>query len=103
MYRRLHTLILVLSLSAFGSASCERSGDNVQAAREPEMPAPSAPSTTNTITGPDKEFVMQAEKENIQERVLGRMAQEQCRSVQCRITEKCWSMIITMRCKSLSI
>ena len=32
MYRRLHTLILVLSLSAFGSASCERSGDNVQAA-----------------------------------------------------------------------
>jgi len=77
MYKRLHTLMLVLSLSAFGLAACERSGNNVQAAREPEKPTSSAPSTTNTITGPDKEFVMQAEKDNIQERVLGRMAQEQ--------------------------
>jgi len=62
MYKRLHTLMLVVSLSAFGLAACERSGNNVQAAREPEKPASSAPSTANTITRPAEEFVMQAEK-----------------------------------------
>ncbi len=49
----------------------------MQAAREPEMPASKSPAATNTITGADKDFVLQAEKDGIQERVLGRMAQEQ--------------------------
>jgi putative membrane protein len=58
-------------------AGCERNGDNVQAAREPDMPASKSPAATNTISGADKDFVFQAVKDNIQERVLGRMAQQQ--------------------------
>jgi putative membrane protein len=77
MYKRLYTLILTLGLCTLGLAGCERSGDNVQAAREPEMPASKSPAAANTISGADKDFILQAEKDGIQERVLGRMAQEQ--------------------------
>jgi len=77
MYKRLYTLMLTLGLCTLGLAACERSGNNVQAAREPEMPASKAPAATNTISGADKDFVLQAVKDNIQERVLGKMAQQQ--------------------------
>ena len=77
MYKRLYTLMLALSLCTLGFAGCQRSGSNVQAAREPEVPASKSPAATNTISGADKDFVLQAEKDSIQERVLGRMAQEQ--------------------------
>jgi putative membrane protein len=80
MYKRLFTLMLSLGLGTLGLAGCERNGDNVQAAREPEMPASKSPAATNTISGADKDFVLQAEKDNLQERVLGRMAQEQSQS-----------------------
>jgi putative membrane protein len=75
MQKHLYILIVSLGLT-FGLAACQRDGDNVQAAREPAMPAAKAPSNTNTLTGADKDFVLQAEKDNIQERVLGRMAEE---------------------------
>lgn len=75
MQKRLYIFIVSLGLT-FGLAGCQRNGDNVQAAREPDMPAAKAPSNTNTLTVADKDFVMQAEKDNIQERVLGRMAEE---------------------------
>ena len=77
MYKRLYTLMLTLGLCTLGLAACQRSGDNVQAAREPEMPASKSAAATNTISGADKDFILQAEKDNLQERVLGRMAQEQ--------------------------
>jgi putative membrane protein len=75
MQKHLYILIVSLGLT-FGLAACQRDGDNVQAAREPAMPAAKAPGNTNTLTGADKDFVMQAEKDGIQERVLGRMAEE---------------------------
>ena len=90
MKRHFHnfSLCLIACLIAFGLTACERNNsNNVQAAREPEpatapapssMPSGSTPvATANTLTGADRDFVMQAEKDNLQERVLGRMAQEQ--------------------------
>ncbi|HLH30305.1 MAG TPA: DUF4142 domain-containing protein [Terriglobia bacterium] len=89
MKRHLHSFIfgLIVCMAVFGLAACQRGNDNVQAAREPEpatnpapssTPAESAPvATANTLTGADRDFVKQAEKDNLQERVLGRMAQEQ--------------------------
>jgi putative membrane protein len=76
MYKRLHILVFVLIFAAFGLAGCEKNDQGVQAAREPGLPASSAPAASNTISGADREFVMQAEKDSIQERVLGRMAEE---------------------------
>jgi putative membrane protein len=74
MSNRFHALIfgLLTALATFGLAACQQN-DNVQAAREPS-------STANAITGADRNFVLQAEKDNIQERVLGRMAEERAQN-----------------------
>lgn len=71
MRNRFHGLIfgLLTTVATFGLAGCQQGNDNVQAAREPS-------STANTITGSDRNFVMQSVKDNIQERALGRMAEE---------------------------
>jgi len=66
------TFGLITALTGFGLTACQQDNNGVQAAREP-----STSSEANTITGADRDFVMQAEKDNVQERVLGRMAQEQ--------------------------
>jgi len=70
-----HSFILGLIFCGlvFGLTACQRNTSNVEAAREP---AASATDAGNVITGADREFVMQAEKINLQERVLGIMAQE---------------------------
>ena len=69
----------------FGLTACQRNTRNVEAAREPATsaePGATEPNATvpadtnNVISGADREFVMQAEKINLQERVLGNMAQE---------------------------
>jgi putative membrane protein len=52
------TLILSLCLVAFGLSGAIRAA------------------TANTLTGADRDFVLKAEKADIQERVLGRMAEE---------------------------
>jgi putative membrane protein len=86
---RFHALIftLIIGLMMFGTTACQRTNDNVQAAREPAATTPESPtpapanpsgepaSTADTITGADKEFVANVEKINIQERELGRLAQ----------------------------
>ncbi|HEY2379625.1 MAG TPA: DUF4142 domain-containing protein [Terriglobia bacterium] len=88
MKTQIHTFILglILCLVAFGITACQRDNKTVQAAAEPntaEEPAPAAanpdnPGTnvTNVVEGADRSFVMQAEKGNIEERMLGRLAQE---------------------------
>ena len=70
---------LVVCLLVLGLSACQTSNDSgVQAAREPvpSKAPPAPPDSVNTINGADREFVLQAEKSNIQERVLGRMAEE---------------------------
>src|SRR5215469_13832464 len=89
MKTQVHTLILglILSLAAFGITACQRDNKTVQAGAEPNQAreiAPSAPNSNNhgipnvanVIEGADREFIMQAEKDNLQERMLGRLAQE---------------------------
>jgi putative membrane protein len=78
MRNRFHILVfgLLTTLAPFGLAGCQR-GNNVQAAREPS-------SADNTITGADKNFVMQAVKDNIRERVLGKMAEERSQNSEVR-------------------
>jgi putative membrane protein len=83
-----HSFILGLIFCGlvFGLTACQRNTSNVEAAREPaasgaeprdaEPNAAEPSSAGNAITGADREFVMQAEKINLQERVLGTMAQE---------------------------
>ena len=59
-----------------GLSGCQTSNDNsVQAAREP-VPSKAPTDSVNTINGADREFIIQDLKSNIQERVLGRMAEE---------------------------
>ena len=43
---------------------------------------------------------MQAEKDNIQERVLGRMAEEKSQNSDVKDTERCWSKTTTMHSRS---
>jgi putative membrane protein len=70
MKANLHTLVVGVSILAL--SGCQTTTDNsVHAAREPVSAAANA-----TINGADREFIMQAEKDSIQERVLGRMAEE---------------------------
>jgi putative membrane protein len=72
MRNRFHILIfgLLATLATFGLAGCQQGNNSVQAAREPS-------SADNTITGADRNFVMQAVKDNIRERVLGKIAEQQ--------------------------
>ena len=70
---------MVVCLLVLGLSACQKSNDSsVQASREPvPSKAPPAPlDSVNTINGADREFILQAEQSNIQERVLGRMAEE---------------------------
>lgn len=89
MKTQVHTLILglILCLAAFGIASCQRDNKTVQAAAEPDtaqqttQPAANSnqggtPNVANVIEGADRSFIMQAEKDNIEERMLGRLARE---------------------------
>jgi putative membrane protein len=68
MRNRFHILVFGL-LTTLGLGGCQQGNNSVQAAREPS-------SANNTITGADKNFVAQAVKNSIQERVLGKMAEE---------------------------
>src|SRR5262245_37582907 len=81
MKPNLYTLTfgLFACLLVLGLSGCQTNNDNsVHAAREPgPSKAPPAPlDSVNTINGADREFIIQAEKINIQQRVLGRMAEE---------------------------
>lgn len=86
---RSFTLSLVCGMVAFGLAGCQRDNKTVQAASEPTATAPATesssrnpngPDVTNVLGGADRSFIMQAEKDNIQERYLGRMAQEKSKN-----------------------
>jgi putative membrane protein len=82
MKSNLHTLTLGLFVcgAAFGLTACQTTNDDsVHAAREP-VPSKAPPPSVNTINGADREFIIEAEKSNIQERVLGRMAEERAQN-----------------------
>jgi putative membrane protein len=66
---------LTVGLTAFGLAGCSRNPNQaVQAAPETNTAEPVG--TSNVIEGADKEFILQAEKDNLQGRYVGRLAQE---------------------------
>jgi putative membrane protein len=84
---RSFTLSLVCCVATFGITGCQRDNKSVQAASEPTKaaPAPVPKSTSNNppgtdvnnvLGGADRSFIMQAEKDSIQDRYLGRMAEE---------------------------
>jgi len=78
MKPNLYTLAfgLFACLLVLGLPGCQTSNDNsVHAAREP-VPSKAPPDSGNTINGADREFIISDLKSNIQERVLGRMAEE---------------------------
>jgi len=89
MRKHLQTLAVFYGcVLLLGLNGCER-GTNKTVQAEPEtnnaQPAPTAESTNkpgttpnsgNLIEGSDKDFIMQAEKDNLQERILGRLAQD---------------------------
>jgi putative membrane protein len=72
MRNRFHILLfgLLTTVATFGLAGCQQGNNSVQAAREPS-------SAANAITGADKNFVTQAVKDSIRERVVGKMAVQQ--------------------------
>lgn len=91
MKKKFHsfTSAFVCCIATLVIAGCQRDNKTVQAAPESykaaPAPAPAAESTPNNTPGPDvgnvlggadRSFMMQAEKDSIQERYLGRMAQE---------------------------
>lgn len=79
---------LVVCLCTFGIAGCQQgTNKSVEAAPEPKAAEPATPPSaspdtepgpevTNVIEGADRSFIMQAEKDNMQERYLGRLAEE---------------------------
>ena len=82
---RTFTLSLVSCVAAFGLTGCQRDNKSVQAASEPTKAAPAPKSTSNNppgtdvsnvLGGADRSFIMEAEKDRIQDRYLGRMAEE---------------------------
>jgi len=86
----LHGLLVFFGcILSFGLGACEKGASKtVQAAPETNsaQPAPTStesnnrpgttPNTGNLIEGADKDFLMQAEKDSLQEQVLGRLAQD---------------------------
>ena len=87
MKARFHSFILAsaMGITVFSIAGCQRDNRAVQAASEPETAEPitsgkavpdNAPEVTNVIEGADRSFIMEAEKDNLQERLLGRLAAE---------------------------
>jgi putative membrane protein len=62
LYSRMYICAMLAALLGLSIAGCQRSSDNVQAARE-----------TSALTDADRHFLDKAEQDNLQERELGRM------------------------------